>query len=440
MKSHISKYVFFVQAFIICGSITNAQEKLSLTVENAIEIGLTNSKMLNSSLAKYEASVAKLREVNTARLPSLKFNAAYTRLSPVDPFNISTPIGSFDISPVILNTYFAKVSLAQPLFTGFKLGSSSNMAAYSADATNEDFKKDKNELIYNVKNAYWSLFKAKQIKKVFDENVIQVKAHLTDAQNLLDQGMMTNNDVLKIEVQYNDALLRQVDANNNLRLAMINLNSVMGIPLNTVVEISSVIDKKTSEYDELNNLINQAMENRAEIKSASYRIKANESGVKLANSSWYPQIYLFSNFYYANPNSRVMPSKDQFDDTWDAGISLSWDIWNWLTPSYQSQQAEATLIQSKEGLGILKDAVTLEVTQNYLNVNQYKLKIDISETGVKQAEENMRITSERFKQGLAMSSEVIDADVALLQAKTSYTNSLVDYELAKAKLKKSLGE
>jgi outer membrane protein TolC len=221
---------------------------------------------------------------------------------------------------------------------------------------------------------------------------------------------------------------------------MINLNSVMGIALNTVVEISSVIDKKTSEYDELNNLINQAMENRAEIKSASYRIKANESGVKLANSSWYPQIYLFSNFYYANPNSRVMPSKDQFDDTWDAGISLSWDIWNWLTPSYQSQQAEATLIQSKEGLGILKDAVTLEVTQNYLNVNQYKLKIDISETGVKQAEENMRITSERFKQGLAMSSEVIDADVALLQAKTSYTNSLVDYELAKAKLKKSLGE
>ena len=91
-------------------------------------------------------------------------------------------------------------------------------------------------------------------------------------------------------------------------------------------------------------------------------------------------------------------------------------------------------------MGILKDAVTLEVTQNYLSVKQNKMKIDISEMGVKQAQENMRITSERFKQGIVTSSDVIDAEVALLQAKTSYTNSLVDYELAKAKLNKSLGE
>lgn len=187
-------------------------------------------------------------------------------------------------------------------------------------------------------------------------------------------------------------------------------------------------------------MINRAIDNRAEIKSINYRIKASESGVTLAQSNWYPQIFLFSNLYYSRPNLRIVPGQDKFNETWDAGLSLNWDVWNWFSTSYQTEQAEATLTQSQERLGILKDAVTLEVTQNYLSVNQNKMKIDISEIGVRQAEENMRITSERFKQGLVTSSDIIDAEVALLQAKTNYTNSLVDFELAKAKLNKSLGE
>lgn len=418
----------------------NAQEKILLTVEEAIDLGLKNSKSLNSSFARLKSSEAKLKEVNASRLPSLKFSAGYTRLSEVDPFSITTPFGSFEISPSILNNYQTKLSLAQPLFTGFKLKSNSDMAEYSANASQEDYNKDRNELVFNVRNGYWGLFKAVQFKKVIDDNVVQVNAHLTDAQNLLEQGMLTNNDVLKIEVQYNDALLRQIDANNNLKLAMINLNSIMGIPLSTEIEIASSMDKKTESFDEVNVLLNHAIEKRAELKSANYKIQASESGITLAQSSWYPQVVLFSNLYYGRPNSRIVPAKDEFKETWDAGVSLSWDVWNWLSASYQTEQAEATLIQSQEGLGILKDAITLEVTQNYLAVNQNKKKIEISEIGVKQAEENMRITSERFKQGIATSSDVIDAEVALLQAKTNYTNSLVDYELAKAKLKKSLGE
>lgn len=440
METYLVRFFYIILMTFYFLGIASAQEKISLNVEDAIDFALKNSKVLNSSLARYKFSEARLKEVNASRLPSLKFSAGYTRLSEVDPFNITTPFGTFEISPSILNNYSTKLSLAQPLFTGFRLKSSSDIAEYSANASNEDYKKDRKELIFNVRNAYWGLFKATQLKKVVDENVEQIKAHLTDAQNLLNQGMLTNNDVLKIEVQYNDALFRQVDANNNLKLAMINLNSTMSIPLSTEIEIASSPNLKKQEYDELKNLINHAMDNRAEIKSINYRIKASESGVTLAQSNWYPQLFLFSNFYYSRPNPRIVPGQDKFKETWDAGVSLSWDVWNWFSTSYQTEQAEATLTQSQEGLGILKDAVTLEVTQNYLSVNQNKMKIDISEVGVKQAEENMRITSERFKQGLITSSDIIDAEVALLQAKTNYTNSLVDYELAKAKLNKSLGE
>ena len=383
MKNYLLKSVGLILVVFYYSGISIAQEKLLLTVDDAIELGLKNSKTLNSSLARWNSSEAKLKEVNASRLPSIKVSAGYTRLSKVDPFNIETPFGTFEISPSILDNYQTKLSLAQPLFTGFRLKSSSDIAEYSANASQEDFNKDKNELVFSIRNGYWGLFKAQQIKKVIDENVLQVKAHLTDAQNLLDQGMLTNNDVLKIEVQYNDALLRQIDANNNLELAMIALNSTMGIPLDTEIGIASSTSKTTEGYDEVNVLIKQAFEKRSEVKSASYRIQASESGVTLAQSTWFPQIFLFSNLYYSRPNSRIVPAKDQFKETWDAGVSLSWDVWNWLSTSYQTQQAEATLIQTQEGLGILKDAITLEVTQNYLTVNQNKRKIEISEIGVK---------------------------------------------------------
>ena len=417
-----------------------AQEKLKLTVEQAVEIGLKNSKTLHASSMKVVSAEAKVKEVNAARLPSVKVTAAYRRLSEVDPFTINTPFGTFDISPSILNNYQTTVSVMQPLFTGFKLSGSADLAEQSANATSEGYNKDRSDLIFNVKNSYWTLFKATQLKKVADENVEQIKAHVNDAKNLMNAGMLTQNDVLKLEVQLSDAMYRQVDANNGVKLATVALNNVMSIPLNTEIEIASETELNPKSYDDLSSLVSLASERRPEIKAADYLVKANEAGVKIAESGWYPQISLVANYYYSRPNQRILPTKDRFDGTWDAGVNLSLNVWDWLTTSHQTEQAEASLSQSIDMMGSIKDNITLEVTQNYLNVNQAKQKIQISKQTVEQADENNRVTSDKFRNGLALSSDVIDAEVALLVAKTNYTNSIVDYELAKARLEKSIGQ
>ena len=221
---------------------------------------------------------------------------------------------------------------------------------------------------------------------------------------------------------------------------MVALNSTIGIDLNTQIEISSGIQYAATEYNDLEKLIIEAIEKRAEIKSADYRIKAGEAGVTIAESSWYPQISLVGNYYYSKPNQRIFPTRNQFDATWDAGVNVSINVWNWLTTAHQTEQAQAQLSQSVDAMGIIKDGITLEVTQNYLSFNQAKRKIDVSELGVKQADENMRNTEDKFKNGLATSTDVVDALTALNTAKVNYTNSLVDYELAKAKLDKSIAK
>ena len=187
---------FVVMLLFTAVSFITAQEKLTLTVEQAIETGIQNSKMLHSSLMRVKSAEAKVKEANALRLPSLKMNARYTRLSEVDPFIISTPFGSFPIAPGIFDSWGAQVSLLQPLFTGFRLAGNIEVNEKLSDATNEEYNKDKIELKFNIKNAYWSLFKATQFKKVLDETVDQVKAHLNDAKNLEKAGMMTKNDIL----------------------------------------------------------------------------------------------------------------------------------------------------------------------------------------------------------------------------------------------------
>lgn len=159
-----------------------------------------------------------------------------------------------------------------------------------------------------------------------------------------------------------------------------------------------------------------------------------------ARSGWFPQIYLAGNYYYSRPNQRIFPAIDAFKDTWDVTVGVSLDIWNWGTTVHQTDQAQAQLAQAQDAVGLIKDGITLDLTQAYLNLQQASERISVADNGVKQAEENHRVTTMRFNAGLASTSDLLDAEVALLQAKTNQTNALVDFELAQARIEKAIGE
>ena len=439
-KSIYTLLLLFMSLFIMIDNIS-AQRKLSLTTEQAIETGIQNSKTLHSSLMKVKYAKAKHSESISSALPSVTLTGAYRRLSYISPYSISIPgFPSIPILPSILDSYTAQATIFQPIFTGFRMLKNIDLADQMSNAADEDYNKDKSELVYNIKESYWNLFKATELNKIMNETVDQVKAHLQDAKNLVSAGMMIQNDMLKIEVQLSDITLKQIDADNAVKLSMVAFSSLIGIDLNTQIEIASGMQYIDSEYKDLDKLIEEAIDKRAEIKSADYRIKASEAGVTIAESSWYPQISLVGDYYYSKPNQRIFPSRNQFDATWDAGVNVSINVWNWLTTAHQTEQAQTQLSQSVDAMGIIKDGITLEVTQNYLSFNQAKRRIDVSELGVKQADENMRNIEDKFKNGLATSTDVVDAETALNTAKVSYTNALVDYELAKAKLNKSIAK
>lgn len=432
-------------------SLAPAQQKLHLTLDQAIQTGLENSKVLHSSRFRLDAADARASEMSGAALPSLKFNAAYTRLSEVPAQGFTMPANAFGpgfppapvsvvLSPTILDNYTLRATVQQPLWTGGKLSGAIDAAKENAVASEFDLKKDRADVIYNITAAYWNLYRAREAKSFVDSNVAQVKAHLVDAQNLQRQGMITQNDLMKVQVQLSDAQVRAIDADNMVRMALYALNNTLGLPLQTEITIMSQLQPRDRSFGSIDTLVAQAIDNRPELAAMQARVRASEAGVTAARGGWWPQIAVVGNYNYLNPNSRYFPLVKQFKDSWDVSVSASLDIWNWLQTANQSAQASAQLSQAREGLAMLNDGVTLEVTQNYLGIQKARERATVSQQGVVQAEENYRIMKGKYAQGMAANSELLDAEVALLQSRLNLVQSLVDYELAIAGLTRAIGE
>jgi len=412
------------------------------TLEESLQLGLKNSKNLKISQSKLLGSEAKISETTSQLLPRLSFNASYTRLSDVPPFEVTLPIfpAPVKIQDVVLNNYSLKVSLQQPLFTGFRLLSLRSASVKLRDAFAADYNKDANEEAFNIINAYWNYFKAQKLKDYIDENLKQEDAHLTDTKNFLANDLVTKNDLLKLEVLYASLRLKQIEAENNLNTSRAVFNKALGLPISNQTEIAAADPK--IEIMELNydSLLTSALQSRYELVALDYRVQAGDENVSAAASTWYPSIYLFSDYYYNRPNQRIMPTLDKFKDTWDAGVTLSWDIWNWGYNSSQVEQAQQNLSQLNTNKELLKENIEVEVYNNYMALNAARNKIEVAKTGLSQADENYRGINEKYNVQYATSTDLIDAETSRLQSQTDLINSLVDYETALTRLLKSAGK
>jgi len=169
-------------------------------------------------------------------------------------------------------------------------------------------------------------------------------------------------------------------------------------------------------------------------------VAAGGAVVGMARAGWYPQVFGVANYTYARPNQRIFPARDRFDGTWDVGVALSLDVWNWGATRHQVRQARDQLAQAEDAFALARDGVMVEVKVAWLDLRKCREKIAVTADGVDQARENFRTTDQRFKNGLATNSDLLDAENLLLQARLNHTRALVERQIAKARLDKAVGE
>lgn len=416
-----------------------------LTLAQCIESAMSKNQLLAASQFKLDAAEANMREAQGKRLPRLTLSGRAAQLSDVPTYSLTLPgIGRQTLFESISHSYSTRVTLQQPIFTGFRLAGLAEMSEHQHEISSYEYRKTKNELVMDVSTSYWNLYKAAKLQELLEETRKQLSEHLVDVKNLLGQGMATQLDVLRVETQLMDLSMKNIEANSAVLLASMRLSSLIGsdllVPLKPTDDATKMLPSDRDLSVELNSLMASARDRRPEMLVIKEMRAIREAAVSVAKAGWYPQVSISASYEYARPNNRIIPPSDRWEKTWDMGIVLQWSLWDWFETSHKVAEASARESEARAQFKLLSDAVALDVVTQQRRLVEAHTLVSAGEQHVRSAAEASRVANEKFRQGVATSTDVLDAEQALLQARVNHTVATVESALQLQRFKMALGE
>lgn len=441
--------VYAALVVILLSSIASyAQEGRRITLDEAISLSLQNSNQLKLSQAKITEATAALREARERRLPDLSASGSYLRLnSPTVDLKVKLggsntqqgsggeSSGASSTSSLSVNqASYAMVNLAIPIFSGFRIQYGIESAKYLEKASQLDADKDRDAVIENTIAAYSNMYKAKAALNIVNENLRQSKQRVGDLNNLERNGLLARNDLLKAQLQQSNVELSLLDAENNWKITYINMNLMLGLPEETVLApdenaFNAINDART--FEDWQTL---ALQNRTDLEALDYRRKAANAAIKAAKGEYYPSLAVTGGYIAAD-----IPNFITITNAVNAGVGLKYSPSSlWKTGS-KVAQAKARYAQVVANQDMMSDQVRLQTAQAYQNFLSSQKKIEVYQKAVEQANENYKIVKNKYDNSLATTTDLLDADVAQLQAQLNYAFSKADAVVAYKKLQQTAG-
>ncbi len=413
-----------------------AQEKKTLTLNEAIDLTIQNSKQLKISHAKIEEATAAVKEAMEKKLPDAKISGSYLRLNSAN-FDLKTKSnngGGSGEPPQVSQAMYGLLNVSLPIYSGGRIRYGIESSRFLEQAEKLDAENDKEAVIQNTIEAFANLFKAKTAVGLVKENLAQSRHREKDLGNMEASGLLARNDFLKAQLQTSNVELNLLDAENNLQLANINMDLMLGLPATTQLVPDTTGIERKMDSRQLDDYIQAALNSRKDMAAIDYRKKAAESGVKSVKSELYPGIALTGGYIAAD-----VPNVFSVTNAMDIGIGISYNIGSLWKNKSKVKQAEAKVKQLILSESMTDDNIRLEVNKSYLALLSYRKKIEVYLKAVEQAQENYRIIKNKFDNSLATTTELIDADVAQLQARLSYTLARADAFVAYHRLLQTAG-
>ncbi|MBT2620428.1 MULTISPECIES: TolC family protein [Chryseobacterium] len=415
---------------------TNAQEKKQLSLDEAVQLGIQNSKNLKIDAAKIEEATADLLEAKNKQLPDFKLSGQYMRLTnaKVDLkfLNESGSGGGGMASPK--SVFLGQANLSMPLYSGGRIKYGIESAKYLVEASKLSTENDKIAIAYNVAQAYNNLFKANQSIKVLEENLTASNQRDETFLKMENNGLIARNDRLKANLQTSNIELQLLEAKNNYNIANINMDLLLGIPEATIIEVDPNYIDEAQDAKPVDYYLTEAQQNRKDLQALSQQRRAAQLGSKAAKAENLPTIALTGGYIAADA-----PDFLTVYNAVNVGVGIQYNlanIWKKNSSLRQSQAREKQLEASNE---LLNDNIKLDVNREYQNTDYSKQRIAVFEKSAVQANENYRITKNKFDNGLATMTELLDADAAQISANVGVINAKADAALAYRKLLQTTG-
>ncbi|HTB24735.1 MAG TPA: TolC family protein [Puia sp.] len=404
----------------VSGFTQDGGRKISL--DEAIDLSIKNSKPLRAAHARIDQATANTTVSKQNQLPDFKISGSYLRLTqPNIDLQYKSNSGGSAAAPIVVNqAAYGTANLSLPVFSGFKIQYGIRSSEFLEKAAILDADQDKEAVIMNTIDAFTNLYKARANLRVIEENLAQSRSRDADFANLEKNGLLARNDKLKALLQTANIELTKADVENNLKLAMVNMNIMLGLPEQTVIipDSASLVEpgdiKGLQDYEQL------ALQNRRDMQAISYRKKASEVGIQTAKADYYPSLALTGGYIVAD-----IPGFITITNAVTFGVGLSYNVSSlWKTNAHVTG-AKAKLAEVLANEEDLYDQVRIQVNQAYEDLLTANKKIQVSQVAIDQGIENYKIVKNKYDNSLLTVTDLLDANALMLQ-------SQISLELAKA--------
>lgn len=331
------------------------------------------------------------------------------------------------------NKHSNGLTASLPIFTGGKLSGQVQKAKANFKYNEIGVQRTYNEMRSTVTSGYFDMLQADNMQKLSAESVTRLEDHLKNVQAQYDVGVVAKADVLRSQVELADAKQDLIKAENQYQLAEASLNRIVGLPMDTNLKLDNIL--VYTAYDRtMEDCLAYAAEHRPELEQAKQNVEAYKGALKVARSGHMPQVAASASQSWSDTN---WPGDE--NGNWGVGVSVEMNVFDTGVTLSKIHGAEADLKNAEETYRDTVDSVNLDVRNNYLSLREAEKRIGNTKLAVEQADEDYRIAQLRYMSGVGTNTDVLDAQVALTQAKTNYTQALYDYNTSKTALETSIG-
>jgi outer membrane protein TolC len=430
----------FVLLVAISLSAFAQNNKLTLTMDEAINLALEKNSELKIARLEVEKSEQKLREARSGLFPKLDLSGQYQRyinkpvifLPPGSPFGKTLEIGSD-------NSYLAAAQLSLPLFA-LPLYEGIGLASDALQIAEQNYLSVKNKIVGDVKKSFLAVILTRETKDVMQQSLKNAEDNFENIKRLNAAGTLSDYDVLRAEVQVENLKPVVLQMENNYKLSLEALKVAIGLDANQNIDV--VGDMEFDENYKIPNedeIIDELLKNNPQLAILEKQVMLNDKNVSLEQSAYFPSLAGFGNYQYQTQANDFKFSDYRWVKTFVLGLQLQIPIFNGFKTQSRVNQAEIGLNQAMEQKRNLTEAIKTQALSILYRVQQAVIRIQGQNKTVRTAQEGYEIAKRRLENNVGTQLEVNDAELALRQAKLNRLQAIYDFKVAESDLETVLG-
>jgi len=337
------------------------------------------------------------------------------------------------------NIFAAAVMLRQPIYMGGAITAANRMAEINEQLSANSFNAANQNTLYTIDQTYWTVVSLRQKERLAKSFLELVKKLDSDVHKMIQEGVATRADGLKVDVKVNEAEMAVTQVENGLSLAKMLLCQLCGLPVSDEITLADEnTDNLSASAASAQFNMETAMSNRPELKMLENAVEISEQTTKLVRAAFLPQVALTGGYMVMNPNP-FNGFEKEFSGVFNVGVLVRVPVWNWFEGAYKVRASKAATTMANLELDDAREKIELQVNQSSFKVKEANKRLAMALKNAERAEENLRCANLGFKEGVMQSTEVMEAQTAWLQAHTQKIDAAIDVRLSQISLNKALG-